>query len=68
MPVPLPSPVPAHLGELHTYEQLLVWLIAFGPFVALAVVVLVVRRRDAAEARAEDRAEDLAAAEEDRAS
>lgn len=38
-----------HLGDLHAYEQLLVGLIAFGPFVVLIVVVAVVRRRDAAE-------------------
>lgn len=36
---------PLHLGELHAYEQLLVALIAFGPFVALGIVV-VLRRRD----------------------
>lgn len=35
-----------HLGELHAYEQLLVALIAFGPFVVLGVVVAVMRRRD----------------------
>ena len=35
-----------HLGELHAYEKLLVAIIAFGPFVALAVVVAVLRRRD----------------------
>ena len=35
-----------HLGELHAYEQLLVALIAFGPFVVLGIVVYVVRRRD----------------------
>ena len=34
-----------HLGNLHAAEQALVWLIAFGPFVALFVVVYVVRRR-----------------------
>lgn len=38
-----------HLGDLHAYEQLLVGLIAFGPFVVLIVVVAVLRRRDAAE-------------------
>ena len=38
-----------HLGDLHAYEQLLVGLIAFGPFVALIVVVAVLRRRDAGE-------------------
>ncbi|MFP5253204.1 MAG: hypothetical protein ACLGH4_05360 [Actinomycetes bacterium] len=36
---------PLHLGELHTYEQVLVAAIALGPFVVLAVVVAVQRRR-----------------------
>ena len=41
-----------HMGALHAHERLLVLLIAFGPFVVLAVVVFVLRRRDvAAEAR-----------------
>lgn len=44
---------PGHLGELHAYEQLLVLLLAFGPFLALAVVVYVVRRRDIAAETAE---------------
>jgi hypothetical protein len=35
-----------HLGSLHAYEQALVALVAFGPFVVLFVVVHVVRRRD----------------------
>ena len=38
-----------HLGALHPVERLLVLLVAFGPFVVLAVVVYVVRRRDIAE-------------------
>lgn len=38
-----------HLGGLHPYEQALVLLIAFGPFVVLGVVVHVVRRRDIAD-------------------
>ena len=42
---PLPR-VLAHLGELHAYEQWLVLLVAFGPFVVLGVVVVVMRRRD----------------------
>lgn len=49
MSAPNPDPlarVPMHLGELHAYEQLLVWLIALGPFVVLAVVVVLQRRRD----------------------
>lgn len=41
--------LPAHMGDLHAYEQLLVWLLAFGPFAVLFAVVFVVRRRDAAE-------------------
>lgn len=47
--------VPLHLGDLHAYEQLLVLLLAFGPFAVLGVVVAVLRRRDLA---AEDGAED----------
>jgi hypothetical protein len=39
-------PVPLHLGGLHPYETLLLALLAFGPFVVLAVVVMVMRRRD----------------------
>ena len=38
-----------HLGGLHPYEQALVLLIAFGPFVVLGVVVYVVRKRDLAD-------------------
>jgi hypothetical protein len=41
--------LPLHLGGLHSYEQLLVLAIAFGPFVVLAIVVFVVRRRDIAD-------------------
>ena len=41
--------LPLHLGALHPFEQLLVALVAFGPFVVLFVVVYVVRRRDVAE-------------------
>ena len=44
----LSVPVPAlHLGTLHPVEQALVWLLAFGPFVALGLVVRHQRRRDA---------------------
>jgi hypothetical protein len=38
-----------HLGQLHAYEQALLAVIAFGPFVVLAVVVYVIRRREARE-------------------
>ena len=45
-----PDLLPAlHLGGLHPYEQALVLLVGFGPFVVLALVVYVVRRRDVAE-------------------
>jgi hypothetical protein len=47
------SPLPLHLGALHPFEQLLVGLVAFGPFVVLFVVVYVVRRRDVAEDEAD---------------
>ena len=39
-------PLPLHLGSLHTYETVLLALLAFGPFVVLVVVVFVIRRRD----------------------
>lgn len=35
-----------HMGPLHTYERLLVYLLAFGPFLLLAVVIVVRRRMD----------------------
>ncbi|MBU2075592.1 MAG: hypothetical protein KJ938_14255 [Actinobacteria bacterium] len=37
-----------HLGALHPAEKGLTLLLAFGPFVVLAVVVAVRRRQDAA--------------------
>jgi hypothetical protein len=43
--------VAMHLGALHPYEQALTLLLAFGPFVVLAVVA--VRRRGEGERRAE---------------
>jgi hypothetical protein len=33
-----------HMGALHPYEQALVLLLAFGPFVVLGVVVWLRRR------------------------
>jgi hypothetical protein len=36
-----------HLGSLHRWETALLVLIAFGPFVVLAAVVAVQRRRNA---------------------
>ncbi len=46
--------LPLHLGELHAYEQWLVALIAFGPFVVLGIVVYVVRGREPADDDAPD--------------
>ena len=45
--------LPQHLGGLHPFEQALVMGLAFGPFVILAIVVYVVRRRDLAEESAD---------------
>ncbi len=52
-----------HLGDLHAYEQLLVAVIAFGPFLVLIVVVAVLRRRDDAEPGQADAEPGQAAAE-----
>jgi hypothetical protein len=41
--------VAMHLGKLHAWEQALVYVLAFGPFLVLGIVVYVVRRRDLAE-------------------
>lgn len=38
--------VPFHLGPLHPVEQFLVLGLAFGPFLVLAVVIVLQRRRD----------------------
>ena len=40
--------LPLHFGHLPLWQQLLVVLIAFGPFLILGAVVLVVRRQDLA--------------------
>jgi hypothetical protein len=37
-----------HLGGLHPYETLLLFVLAFGPFVVLAFVVTLRRRHDIA--------------------
>jgi hypothetical protein len=34
-----------HLGQLHAYEKVLTLVLAFGPFVVLALVIAVRRRR-----------------------
>lgn len=48
MTIPAPF-VPVHLGDLHAYETVLLAILAFGPFVVLAVVVYIIRRRDLAD-------------------
>lgn len=48
---------PWHMGALHPYEQVLVLLLAFGPFVVLGLVVWHRRRQDAAGVRAQSEAE-----------
>jgi hypothetical protein len=45
MPTVLPLLAVLHLGALHAYEKALVLTIAFGPFLVVAVVVTVLRRR-----------------------
>lgn len=47
MEIPAAWPSPAlHLGALHPVEAVAVYLLAFGPFVLLAVVVWRRRRED----------------------
>lgn len=44
-----------HLGALHPAEKALTLALAFGPFVVLALVVVVRRRQDARSERDTDR-------------
>jgi hypothetical protein len=37
---------PLHLGAMHPFETVLTLVLAFGPFVALGVVILVRRRQE----------------------
>ena len=46
MTATLADVLPQHMGGLHPIESVLVALLAFGPFVALGVVVYLQRRRD----------------------
>jgi hypothetical protein len=41
--------VALHLGPLHPAEQALTLVLAFGPFVLLALTIWISRRRNAAE-------------------
>ena len=36
-----------HMGKLHAYEHALVYLLAFGPFLLLALTIWISRRRNA---------------------
>ena len=45
--------IPLHFGELHAYEQVLVLVIALGPFIVLGIAVHVVRKRDLAAERSQ---------------
>jgi hypothetical protein len=38
-----------HMGAMHPYEKALTLLLAFGPFLLLAAVIVVRRRHDALE-------------------
>lgn len=38
--------IPLHMGALHPVEQALTLVLAFGPFLILAVVIVVRRRQD----------------------
>lgn len=51
-----PYVYPLHFGHLTWWQQLLVIVIAFGPFLILGAVVFVVRRQDLA---AEEHERDL---------
>jgi len=38
-----------HMGALHPVEKVLTLVLAFGPFLLLAAVIMIRRRQDAAE-------------------
>jgi hypothetical protein len=38
-----------HMGALHPYEKALTLVLAFGPFLLLAAVIMIRRRQDAAD-------------------
>ncbi len=41
-----PSLVPLHLGAMHPIETVLTLVLAFGPFAALGVVIVLRRRQE----------------------
>jgi hypothetical protein len=46
-----------HMGALHPYEKVLTLILAFGPFLLLAAVIVVRRRHDALEDAGSDEAQ-----------
>ena len=46
--------VALHLGPLHPVEKLLTLLLAFGPFVLLALTIWITRRRNAGDSDSTD--------------
>jgi hypothetical protein len=38
-----------HMGAMHPYEKVLTLVLAFGPFLLLAAVIMIRRRQDQAE-------------------
>lgn len=56
--------IPLHFGQLHPYEMWLALALAFGPFLVLAIVVVLRRRQAIAEEEASDSpAEDVVGSE-----
>ncbi len=45
LPAAILLPVLEHLGKLHRYEAIVVYVLAFGPFLLLAVTVWIARKR-----------------------
>jgi hypothetical protein len=42
-----------HMGALHPFEQVLTLVLAFGPFLLLAAVIMIRRRQDARDEEAQ---------------
>ena len=49
-----------HLGDLHPYEKALTLVLAFGPFLLLALVAVLRGRQDRREEQAEEHAQEPA--------
>lgn len=50
--------VAMHLGRLHPYERWLAFILAFGPFIVLGIVIWVRTKQAAAEEEAEEAVSD----------